>query len=273
VSHMHGRTARVTAIASGKGGVGKTNVGVNLAAALAGAGRRTLLVDLDPGLANANILLGVKPAFTLADLLARTCGIEDAIVAAAPDLHLLAGHSGTGVGAALGASERHRLARALRPFATEYDEVVVDTGGGLAADALALLGACDRLLVVLTGEPTSFMDAYALVKALAVRGGLGEVAVVTNQVASDAAGADLFAHFEAVLARFLDVRLVHLGSVPEDPQLRKAVLRKRSCVHAFPSARASRAFAALAARIAAAPPSGGTGGRAFFAMESVDGAR
>lgn len=271
-SNRH-RKARVIAVTSGKGGVGKTNVSVNLAVALASQGRKAMLVDCDMGLANANILLGLKPAWTIADLLARHCGIEDLLQPGPGGMTLVPGHSGTGIGSTLSEPERKRLALALRPYAGEYDDVIVDTGSGIASDGLSLLTRSDMILLVLTPEPTSFMDAYALVKALSLKHGCEAVSVVTNMVPSIDAGRQLFEHFQDVMAKFLDVRLSHVGSIPEDPHVRQAIFRKRCCAEAFPGARASKAIAKIARAIADAPIAASSGGHHFFAMEAVNGAQ
>ena len=247
MSSMVNQHARVTAVASGKGGVGKTNVSVNLAVALGREGRRVLLVDCDMGLANAGILLGLNSAWTLADLLARHCELKDLVQAGPEGVSFIAGHSGTGIGSGLSEPERRRLIETLRAEAGGFDHIIIDTGSGIDPEKLGLVAATDAALVVLAPEPTSFMDAYALVKALAVGHDTASVEIVTNMVENDEAGEDLFDHFRTVITRFLAVKLTHAGSVPDDPYVRESVFRKRSCVEAFPRSRAGRAFVRLAA--------------------------
>ena len=244
------KRARVYAIASGKGGAGKTNVSVNLAVALARLGGRTMLVDCDMGLANAAILLGLPSPGTIGDLLAGHCRVEDLLQRGPAGLHFLPGHSGTGSGSTLSAAERARLLEALAPYYAEFDHVVIDTGGGLDPSALALIATADTPLIVLTPEPTSFVDAYAIVKALVVSHGTGSFEIVANMVAHDSAGHELFDKFRAVVTRFLDVDLAFAGAICADPYVREAVLRKRCCLEVFPGAPASRAFTALARRLA-----------------------
>ena len=266
------RQARVIAVTSGKGGVGKTNISVNLATALAAMGKRTLLVDCDTGLANANILAGIDSNWTLADLLGRHCGIEEVLQAGPGGMLLLPGHSGLGIGSRLGPSERRRLADSVRPYAAALDYVVVDTGSGIAGDTLDVVAASDRVILALSEEPTAFMDAYAAVKALVTAHGCTEVSIVANRVHDEAGGRALFARFEAVIARFLKVSLLYCGALPEDGHIREAVFRKRPWVEAFPSARASVAIRRIARNIISEelPPS--SGGSRFFGMEAAYGA-
>src|SRR5215216_3398024 len=152
------KQARLTAVASGKGGVGKTNVSVNLAVALGRQNEKVLLVDCDMGLANAAILLGLNSAWTLADLLARHCELRDLVQTGPEGVSFVAGHSGTGIGSALSESERRRLLETLRAEAGGYDHIIIDTGSGIDVDKLGLIAAADEALVVLAPEPTSFMD-------------------------------------------------------------------------------------------------------------------
>lgn len=262
-------TARVTAVASGKGGVGKTNVSVNLATALAAMGRKTMLVDGDVGLANANILLGLNAPTTIADLITRNACMKDVVIEGPSGLCVVPGHSGSGVSLAMPASDRRRLADAFRPYADRLDHIVVDTASGIHAETLELVADSDTVLLVLNDEPTAFMDAYAMVKVLASDHGCAEIAIVTNMVASDHSGRELFRHFKEVVRRFLRVDLVHLGSVPRDNHVREAVFRKRCLVEAFPGARASVAFNKLARRFVdrVTPPT--IGGHRFFGMEEA----
>jgi flagellar biosynthesis protein FlhG len=262
------RSARVITVTSGKGGVGKTNVSVNLSVALARMGSRAMLVDGDVGLANANILLGLNSQATIADLLARDCGMAEVVQEGPAGLMLVPGHSGGGVNPALGQRERRRLASAFRPYAGEVDHVLVDTATGIGPEAMALVAASDLILLVLSAEPTAFMDAYQLVKLLAVEHDRTEISVVTNLVDDEASGLQLFRHFDDVVRRFLPTTLHHLGSIPRDEHVREAVLRKRPCLEAFPDSRASAAFSRLARAIGDEKLPARDGGDRFFGLEA-----
>jgi flagellar biosynthesis protein FlhG len=249
VSSKGSDSVRLIAVASGKGGVGKTNASVNLAVSLARQGERTLLVDCDMGLANAGILLGIDSAWTIADLLSRHCELDDLIRRGPSGVAFLPGHSGTGVGSDLPDTERRRLFAELRGRGAAFDQIIIDTAGGIGAQGLSLVAEADVALIVMAPEPTSFVDAYALVKALAVGHGRTDFVLLTNMVENDEAGVALFDHFKSVITRFLDVELEHAGSVPLDPYVRQAVLRKRCCVDVYPSARASKAFGRIARKL------------------------
>ena len=257
------------AVASGKGGVGKTNLAVNLAVALARMDRRTALVDCDVGLANANILLGIEGELSIADVAWRGRNLSEVARRGPAGLSLIPGHSGSGLGGALACDARNALAAAFRDCAGSWDDVIVDTGGGL--NGLDLVAASDLVLLVLGNEPTAFMDAYALVKAMSSQQGFHHFLIVTNRV-NEAEGRTLFGRFERIVEQFLPVHLEHLGSVPDDPYLRDAVFAKRACVEAFPSSPASAAFARLARRLAAREAVLLPGGHAFFGMEAACGA-
>lgn len=266
------RNARVIAVTSGKGGVGKTNLSVNLSVALARLGKRAMLVDGDLGLANANILLGMNANATIADVLARDCGMPDVVQQGPSGIFFVPGHSGSGLNPELARKDRRRLAEAFRPYAGKVDQIIVDTATGISPQAMGLVATSDLILLVLSAEPTAFMDAYALVKVLSLDHGCTDISVVTNMVESDASGAELFRHFEDVATRFLPVELTHLGSVPRDRHLREAVFRKRCCVEAFPDAPASLAFARIARAISEQEVPLTAGGHRFFGMEALDGA-
>jgi len=272
IGTMKERSARVIAVTSGKGGVGKTNVSVNLSVALGRMGKQAMLVDGDFGLANANIMLGLNSTATIADLLTRDCGLEEVIQKGPAGLMLVPGHSGTHSHSALGSDGRRRLASAFRPYAQDVDHVVVDTASGIGAEAMSLVATSDVILLVLSSEPTAFMDAYQLVKVLALDHHRTDISVVTNMVDDDEAGRQLFRHFEEVVKRFLPTRLSHLGSIPRDDHVRDAVLSKRCCMEAFPESRASAAFSRLARTLSDAELPLTGGGDRFFGMEAVHAA-
>ena len=262
------RTARVIAVTSGKGGVGKTNVAVNLSVALSRMGKRAMLVDADIGLANANILLGLNAARTIADVIADQRSVEEVVQRGPDGLFLVPGHSGVTVPR----SGDRGIGLAFRPYAETLDHIILDTASGIAAESLELVATSDVALLVLSAEPTAFMDAYALAKILVLEHGCSSLWIVPNMVEDESSGRALFHHFREVTKRFLPAEIHYLASVPHDGHVREAVFRKRCCLEAFPDCRASTAFLRLARAVSDLDMPLTQAGHRFFGMEALHGA-
>lgn len=252
---------RVIAVASGKGGVGKTTTSVNLAAAMVNAGLRTLLLDTDLGLANVDVMLGLTPRATLADVFAGNCALEDTIVEGPNGLLVVPAASGKQHMAQLTPQQHVGLVHAFSSLPTPIDAMIVDNAAGIADGVLTFCEAAQDVVVVVCDEPASITDAYALIKVLNRDRGVRRIQVLANQVADAAEGPALFEKLQRVTGRFLDVTLHHLGSVPRDEWLRRAVQRQDTVVDAFPSAPSAVAYRDIARRIrswgAAGAPRGG----------------
>ena len=242
-----GRRGQVLAVVSGKGGVGKTMVSVNLAVIAARRGLRTLIVDGDVGLANADILLGVRPQRTLLDVLAGRCGASDAIVRGADGVALLAGGSEASQ-LARGPAELSRLQTLLAELGRGFDRVIIDCGAGIAEPVLQLAALADERMVVVTPEPTALVDGYAMAKAVS-DAGLGHAQVVVNFALTLTEAESCFHRLEAVAARFLPLRLRFAGGIPRDEAVRRAVMRRRPVVQDEPTARVSLALSQLDGRL------------------------
>lgn len=236
----------VIAVASGKGGVGKTHVSVNLSVALARGGKRVMLFDADLGLANAGVVLGLPGQATIEDALKGDMSLADIVQAGPAGIGLISGGSGDASLSVLDEDVQQKLCREFRVFENELDYLVIDTAAGIAPIVTGFVEKADFAVVVLNDEPASFIDAYGLLKALAGRGRCKKALVLTNMVANSIAGERLFARFKGVVGRFLDIELEHLGSVPHDPHVRRAALRKRPVVEAYPLTPAGQAFNRLA---------------------------
>ena len=263
----YGRSARIISVTSGKGGVGKTSLAVNLSVALARIGRHTLLADCDLGMANAAILLGLNPPTTIDDVLAGRLHVEDVMMEGPEGLMVLPGGSGTGSIPEFGSVAQRHLADGLRPHARTRDFIIVDTPTGASPATLDMVSAADMIVLVLSDEPTAFMDAYATVKMLTLDHGCMHFSVIANLLDSEAAGRTLFSHFNEVVKRFLPANLNYLGSVPTDRHMREAVLHKRCCVEAFPASPAAMALSRIAAQISDMSIPVSPGGQRFLGQE------
>lgn len=261
---------QVIAVTGGKGGVGKTTVSINLAAALAARGRRTVLLDGDLGLANVDVLLGLTPQFTMAHVIAGERTLEEVMVDAPSGFRIVPGSSGVARLANLTEAETLGLVRAFSGLAEDIDTLIVDTPAGIAPTVLQLAQAAQHVVVVVCDEPASLTDAYGLVKVLSRNHGVGRFKVLANMVRADGTGKTLFETLQRVTSRFLDVTLDYCGEIPEDPYLKRSIREQRPAVDAFPSSRASRALKLIAERADSWPvPAGARGNIEFFAERLV----
>lgn len=240
---------RVIAVTSGKGGVGKTNVSVNLATSFAAQGQRTLLLDADLGLANVDVLLGLTPKFTLADVVAGRCSLADTLLEGPRGLQVVPAASGKRHMAELDPGQHVGLVYAFSDFDRPLDVMVVDTAAGIADGVLTFCQAAQDAIVVVCDEPASITDAYALIKVLSRERGVSRVQVLANMVRSANEGRQLFDKLARVSERFLDVTLNYLGCVPHDDWLRRAVQRQQPVVEAYPSSPSASALREIAQRI------------------------
>ncbi|UNK43949.1 MinD/ParA family protein [Luteimonas sp. S4-F44] len=242
---------RTLAVTGGKGGVGKTNVSANLAIALAGMGQRTMLLDADLGLANLDVLLGLSPRFTLADLVAGRCTLDEAIIEGPAGVLIVPAASGRRHMAELRPIEHAGLVNIFNELERDLDVLVVDTAAGITDSVLTFCQAAQDAVVVVCDEPASLTDAYALIKVLARERGLDRIQVVANMVRSPQEGRALYDKLVRVCERFIgDVSLNYLGAVPQCEWLRAAVQRQQAVVRAYPGSPSSQALVEIARRIA-----------------------
>ena len=231
---LHGaRPVQVIAITGGKGGVGKTNVAVNLGVALAQRGQRTMLLDADLSLANVDVLLGLQPRQTLAQVLAGECELEDVIVAGPAGLLVVPAASGVAGMADLPPSAYGGLINAFGQLSADLDVLLVDTAAGVSEGVMSFARAAQEVLVVVCDEPASMADAYALIKLLSRQHGVSRFRVLANMVRRSRDGRELFAKLLSVCDQYLDVVLEFAGVVPFDDYLRKAVQRRQPLLEAL----------------------------------------
>ena len=260
---------QVIAVTGGKGGVGKTTVAVNLAAALASRGKEVLLLDGDLGLANVDVFLGLTPRLTLADVLAGNCTLEEIVIEAPQGFRVVPAASGITQLAELDALTHLGLVRAFGDLSARLDVMVVDTAPGIAGSVLQFSQAAQQVLVVLCDEPASLTDAYALIKILSRDHGVKKFRVLVNQSRGKGLGQTLFERFERVAMRFLEVELDYVGEIPEDAFLRRSIREQRPVVTAYPSCPAAMALKTVALRADMWPVAEGPRGNVEFFVERL----
>lgn len=260
------KPVRAIAVTSGKGGVGKTSVSVNLAVALALAGRKTMLLDADLALANVDVLLGLQPVRNLSHVVKGECTLEEILLEGPGGLQVVPAASGLAEMAALGTTVHAGVIRAFSELVQDLDVLMIDTAAGISASVLDFAAAAQDVVVVVCDEPASLTDAYALIKLLHLSHGVRCFHVLANQASSALEGRRLYEQLARTAARFLgDATLHYFGALPHDEYLRTAVQRQRAVVEAFPRARTAVEFRKLAEKAAAWPaPPGARGHLEFF---------
>ena len=240
------RSAKVIAVTGGKGGVGKTLTAVNLGAALALLGRRTLLLDADFGLANVDVLLGLKARRNLEHVVSGQCALEDVVLTSSSGLRVVPASSGSIGMAALSRQQHAGLIGAFSHLLEPLDVLLVDTAAGLGDGVVTFSEAAQRVVVLVCDEPASLTDAYGLIKVLARRQPGARFEIVANMVATAAEGRELYDKLTRVCERFLGLTPAYFGYVPHDDYLRQAIRRQTTVVEAFPQSPSARAFQRLA---------------------------
>lgn len=260
---------KVIAVTGGKGGVGKTNVSLNMASAMAQQGQRVLVLDADLGLANVDVILGLRIEKNLSHVLAGECELDDILVEGPNGICIAPSTSGTRSMVELTGTEHAGLIRAFSSLKRQFDVLIVDTAAGISNMVLAYARAAQDVLVVVCDEPTSITDAYALMKVLSRDHGVTHFKVVANMVQSIREGHILYQKLTKVTERFLDVVLELAAIIPHDPNLRKAVRRQQLLIDAFPQSQGSIAFKALAKRATSWPIPTQAGGHLEFFIEQL----
>ncbi len=243
------RRASVIAVTSGKGGVGKSNIAVNLAIQLASAQKKVVLLDADLGLANADVLCNVELKSNLAHVITRKKELHEVLVPAPGGFSLIGGASGLARMADLSDDDRQRLVDALGDLEHLADVILIDTGAGISPNVLSFTRAADHVLIVTTPEPTAITDAYAVVKVLSRDGGERRVSLLVNQVRSASEAKVVHGRIAQVAKQFLGVSVLDGGYVLADEVVPQAVRRRTPFVLGSPSSSASKCVAQLAMRL------------------------
>lgn len=238
------------AVTSGKGGVGKSNVVINLAIALAELGKQVTVLDGDLSLANIDVLLGLMPRFHIGHSVWGYRALPEITIEGPAGIRILPASSGLPALSELTQEQRFKLIAELADLLREDDYLIVDTSAGISSNVTSFLHIADMVIIVCIEEPTSLVDAYAVIKVLINEERDKDIRVLVNLVESSAGGERVFNNLNLVVERFLHRRLRFLGSIYRDKKLCLAVEQQRAILKEFPSSPASRCFREIAARIA-----------------------
>ena len=237
---------RTIVVTSGKGGVGKTNLTVNLALAFAKRGKKTLLFDADLGMANLDVLLGISPPHTLVDVIHERKRLDEVIFPIGENLELIPGGSGISELANLPASKMETLLGHLSEIEGRSDILLIDTGAGISRQVLDFVLAAHEVIVVTTPEPTAITDAYGMIKALNAQNPGATVHLLVNQADSEPEARSVASKLTMIVERFLEIKLHFLGFVEKDVNVGRAVLQQRPFSSLYPYAVATRRVNMLA---------------------------
>ncbi len=263
------RPVRVIAVTGGKGGVGKTNVSVNLSAALAANGKKVMLLDADLALANVDVLLGLRTRYNLAHVLSGERSLEEVIIEGPSGMRIIPASSGIKKMSDLSSIEHAGLIRAFSELGQDIDVLIIDTAAGISNCVTAYTRAAQEVVVVVCDEPASITDAYALIKVLNRDHGVFRFRILANMAHSVQEGRDLFSKLMKVSDRFLDVTLDYMGVVPYDEYVRKAVQKQKCVIEAYPRCKAAVAFKTLAKKADNWPIPTTAGGHLEFFVERL----
>lgn len=266
---LHPRPVRAIAVTGGKGGVGKTNVSVNLGVAAAEMGQKVMLLDADLGLANIDVVLGLHPQYDLSHVMRGERTLDEILIEGPAGLKVIPGASGLQSLAELSPAEHTGLIRAFGELAADTELLIVDTAAGISDTVLSFSRAAHEIVVVVCDEPASITDAYAIIKLLNRDYGHQRFRVLANMVRSAQEGRELFNKMCRVTDRYLDVTLGFMGAIPFDESLRKAVKTQRPVVQAFPRSRVAQVFRSLAKKIQTWPQPDGANGQVQFFVERL----
>lgn len=263
------RPVKVIAVASGKGGVGKTNVTVNLGVALASLGKQVVLLDADLGLANIDVMLGLHPQFNLLHVLDGSKTLSEILVEGPGGMQIIPAASGVKKMAELSPAEHAGMIQAFSELEQHIDVLLIDSAAGIADSVISFSRAAQEVIVVVCDEPASITDAYALIKLLSREHGVERFHIIANMSRSVQEGRELFDKINLVCDRFLDVTLDFMGIVPFDEDLRRAVKKQRSVVDYVPRSKSAAAFAHLAKKVEFWPVSKAPSGHMEFFVERL----
>lgn len=241
--------ARTFVVASGKGGVGKSNIVVNLALIFGQWGHKIIILDTDLGMANVNILLNIQPQYTLIDVLQGRKELQDVILKGPSNVDVLPGGSGLSQVVNLDSQQREQLLAYFSYLEEKGDILLVDCAAGLSRDVLSFIAAADELVLVTTPEPTAMMDVYSIIKIVNNYGLHSRISMIVNMAGSMQDSEDVFERIRRVSSNFLEVEVTFLGGIEYDHNVRRSVLNSCPYVLQYPRSRAAHSTRLIARRM------------------------
>lgn len=246
---MATKSIRTISITSGKGGVGKTTLTVNMAYFLASMGKKVLILDGDISLANVDIFLKKTSEGTLADFFSGQASLSDVLVKYSKNIHILPGASGIFEMTQLDSFQKRMLLDGVSQMEGDYDYLLIDTASGISDDVLYLSSAAQEVFVIVQPDPSSLTDSYALIKLMNQKYKTKSFSIITNQVLNDAEGLALFHRMNVVTSRFLNINLHYAGTVPFDLKLRQATHKQELIASYAPNSSSSLSMRQIAGNI------------------------
>lgn len=250
---MEQSNARVIAVTSGKGGVGKTSLSVNIAVEMSKRGKKVVIFDADFGLANVEVMLGIRPKYNLLDLIYNNKTMPEIITKGPNDIGFISGGSGVSELASLDIVNIKKIISELVKLDRMYDVVIIDTGAGITDSVMEFVMVSPEVLLVVTPEPTSITDAYSLLKVLRRRDSFNPlyktINIVSNRVNDENEGKEIFSKINTVSSKFLSTKLKYLGAVPYDKNASIAIIEQKPVVMAYPTAQSSKSIVSLVGRL------------------------
>ena len=251
------------AITSGKGGVGKTTIAVNVALSLALQNKETLLLDADLGMANAHILLGINPKFSLEDFVTGNSSLDKVITKTKNNLKFVSGGNAINNLLNLSDLERHKIIRSFNDIQKKPEYMLIDVGAGAEASSMTFLASADKVIVVITGEPTSFIDAYSLIKTSFLDYKMNNFGIIINMALSPIQAKLNFDKFQSITNKFLDVNLKYVGQIPNSQKVKNSIISRTALVSSKSNNLETKAFNEISSKLSLIE-SNNTGSIKFF---------
>ncbi|HWR89890.1 MAG TPA: MinD/ParA family protein [Dissulfurispiraceae bacterium] len=266
---MKQESPRIIAVSSGKGGVGKTNFVANLALLYAGMGKRVLILDADLGLSNIDVLFGIAPRLTLKDVLMGEKSITDVLCTGPGGIMILPAGSGVRELTRLSEEQRLKLVSALDDFDAPFDVFLIDTGAGISDNVLFFCSSAFETVVLVTPEPTSIADAYALIKVLSRDFGEEHFRVLVNTARSEKEAFDTFRRLAIVTDRFLHLSVDYLGYLPHDEHVKDAIMAQKGFIALYPNSAFAKKLGRIGAKLLDTPLNRVKGNIQFFLKKAL----